>query len=332
MHATSTSQFHAATGDGVPALEKVRDGLYCYGLRQPGKLPHYALSYLMLDDAGAVHVIDPGWDSEENWAEFVETLAALERSVPDVGSITVTHLHPDHLGMAGRMRAETGAPVAIHTAEQEGIRELSTPVPDDEVIAKLTAWGVPTDRQPELLDATHLRSRAPSFTADRLLNDGDTLDIPGRAVRVLHTPGHTSGHLVFVDAEREVVFLGDLLLPNQFPGIGLGGAAEGTADGNPIDHYLASLETVSRLDSYEALPGHAYRFTGIAARCAETAAHHERRTSEVAAIRHPGATVWDTAGHLTWTAGWQNLGGFPLLSALSQTALHVERASRISAD
>ena len=320
----SASQFQAAGGDDVPPLEEVREGLYCYGLRQPGTLPHYLLSYVLLDRAGAVHIIDTGWDTDENWVAFGEMLAELGRSASDVASVTVTHLHPDHLGMAGRIRAATGATVAIHRAEQDGILELSTPLSDEEIITKLAAWSVPADRQPELVDAFHLRNRWPSFTADRLLGDGDVLDIPGHTVRAVHTPGHTSGHLAFVDEERAAVFLGDLLLPTQFPGIGLGG----TPEGNPIDHYLASLDTVSRMDALEALPGHGYRFTGIAARCAETAAHHQNRTREVAALRHPDATVWEIAAQLTWTAGWENLGGLPLRSALSQTALHEERAGR----
>ena len=325
MQPTSASQFQAAASDGVPPLEEIRDRLYSYGLRQPGTLPHYTLSHLLIDSTGAVHIIDAGWDTDENWDRLLETLTALDRGISDVASVTVTHLHPDHLGLAARVRAASGATVAIHRIEQDGIRELSTPVRDEDSLAQLAEWGVPEERQPELAAAAQLRSRWPSFTADRLLEDGESLDIPGFDLRAVHTPGHTSGHLVFVDEEREVVFLGDLLLPNQFPGIGLGGSP----DGNPIDHYLASLDTVSAWDSFEALPGHGYRFTGIAARCAETAAHHEKRTSEVAAVQHPDSTVWEIAEGLTWTAGWGALSGLPLLSALSQTALHLERARRL---
>jgi len=326
MQATSAPQFQAATTGTVPGLEEVRERLYCYGLAQPGTLPHYSLSYLLIDAAGAVHIIDPGWNTDENWDAFTAMLAQLDRSVSDVASVTVTHLHPDHLGLAERMRAASGALVALHAAEQDGIRELSTPTPDEEILANLSDWGVPADRVPELVAAAHRRSQWASFTADRFVEDGDTLEISGHSVRALHTPGHTSGHLAFVDDVHRVIFLGDHLLPNQFPGIGLGG----TAPGNPIDHYLASLDTVASFDDFEALPGHAYRFTGIAERCAETAKHHETRTREVAAIRHPDATVWDLAGALTWTAGWGQLSGLPLLSALSQTALHEERAGRSS--
>ena len=328
MHQTSESQFIAAAGTGAPALEKVRDGLYCLGLPQPGILPHYALSYLLLDTNGAVHVIDAGWDSDENWHLFTEALDSLDREVTDVASVSVTHLHPDHLGMAARIREASGAMVAIHEAEQAGILELSSPPPESEILQRLEAWGVPADRQAEVMDAFHRRSGWQQFTADRFLVDGEKLDIPGHSVRVLHTPGHTSGHVAFVDDLHGVVYLGDLLLPTQFPGIGLGG----TPDGNPIDDYLHSLAAVAELDDFEALPGHGYRFRGMAVRCAETTAHHEKRTSEVAAAFSPALSVWQLASSLTWTAGWENLHRLALLSALSQTSLHVERAGRLSAN
>lgn len=324
MHATSPTQFDAASGRDIPGLELVREGLYSYGLPQPGTLPHYALSYVLLDTDGAVHLVDAGWDSDENWHRFTQTLSDLGRSTKDVATVTVTHLHPDHLGMAARIRAASGATVAIHRAEQDGIRELAAPVVESEVDARLESWGVPADRRPELLEAFRGRSGWTAFTADRLLDDGELLAIPGHSIRVLHTPGHTTGHLALVDDGKEVIFLGDLLLPNQFPGIGLGG----TPTGNPIDDYLASLATVATFDRFETLPGHGYRFRGIAERSEETAAHHERRTEQVASAIEPGQTVWELASVLTWTAGWENLRGLALLSALSQTDLHVARSLR----
>ncbi|HNP15910.1 MAG TPA: MBL fold metallo-hydrolase, partial [Terrimesophilobacter sp.] len=143
MQPTSASQFQAAASDGVPPLEEIRDRLYSYGLRQPGTLPHYTLSHLLIDSTGAVHIIDAGWDTDENWDRLLETLTALDRGISDVASVTVTHLHPDHLGLAARVRAASGATVAIHRIEQDGIRELSTPVRDEDSHAQLAEWGVP---------------------------------------------------------------------------------------------------------------------------------------------------------------------------------------------
>jgi glyoxylase-like metal-dependent hydrolase (beta-lactamase superfamily II) len=325
VRSTSPAQFEAAGGETVPPLEEVRDGLFALGLRQPGTLPHYTLSYLVLDAGDGVHLVDPGWDSDENWRMLGAALSSLGRELSDIASITVTHLHPDHLGMAGRVRAASGAPVALHRLEQDGIVALATPIPRERSLAELDAWGVPAARCPELLDAVARRSSWRPFTADRLLHDGSDLGIPGRDLRVLHTPGHTTGHLAIVAEGEGVVLLGDLLLPNQFPGIGLGGPP----GADPIGEYLASLRKVAALDALEALPGHGYRFTGLAERCEVTAAHHERRTAEVAAVLGSSRTVWEVASGLTWTSGWENLTGLQLLSALAQTALHRDRALRL---
>ncbi len=325
MQPTSAAQLEAAGADLVPPLEEVRDGLLALGLRQPGTLPHYTLSYLVLDSGGAVHLVDPGWDSDENWRMLVAALRSLGRALSDVATVTVTHLHPDHLGMAERVRAASGAPVALHRLEQEGIRALTTPLPEQESLARFAEWGVPEHRRQELLDAVERRSSWRPFTADRLLEDGSPLGIPGRDLRAVHTPGHTTGHLAIVGEEDGVVLLGDLLLPNQFPGIGLGGPP----DGDPVGDYLASLDRIGALDAFEALPGHGYRFRGIAERCTVTAEHHEKRTREVASLLDGDRLLWDIAAELSWTAGWESLTGLQLLSALSQTALH---SARLHAD
>ena len=324
MQPTSAAQFAAAQGTHPPQLEQVRDGLWALGVPMPALQPHFTLSYLAMDFAGDVHLIDPGWDTDDNWQRLCDTIAQLGASPDRIATVTVTHLHPDHLGMAERVRAHSGAVVALHRAEQEGIHELRAGVSAQEATATFTGWGAPAAVHLELLEAAQRRSNWKPFTADRLLDDGDSIDIPGHELRVVHTPGHTTGHIALLDADQSLVFTGDLLLPNQFPGIGLGG----TSETNPIDDYLASLHHISQWADHEVLPGHGFRFTGLAERCATTRAHHDRRTAEVATVikRHPGSTVWDTAQQLTWTGGWANLRGLALLSALTQTATHADRA------
>lgn len=93
---------------------------------------------------------------------------------------------------------------------------------------------------------------------------------------------------------------------------------------NPVADYVASIARVRRYGHYEALPGHGHRFTGLGERADESAGHQLKRAREVAvvleAVGEP--TVWDLASRLTWTAGWEGLQGFQLLSALSQTEMH----------
>ena len=157
-----------------------------------------------------------------------------------------------------------------------------------------------------------------AVTADALLQHDQLLDIPGRTVRVLHTPGHTSGSLCLL--EGDVLFTGDLVLPTIFPGVGLGGPSE-----DPLGEYLHSLDLVEGLGDPLVAPGHGYVFRGLGERVASIRAHQLGRTAEVTEIvhRHPRATVWEVASHVTWTGGWDALTGFHRISALSQTAMRM---------
>ncbi|MFE4470454.1 MBL fold metallo-hydrolase [Leifsonia sp. NPDC056824] len=285
----------------------------------PGTGLPFSNAYLIEDADGRVHVIDPGSPTPE----ARETLRAALGAAP-VASIVLTHLHADHSGGAAALAAETGAPVLVHERERAalGLIAAGLPAPD------LEAWGVPAGRRAELLSAAAVPTGPAAQLVDGVitgvLTDGDLLDLPGRRLRVIGTPGHTGGHLCLHDEEAGLLLTGDHVLPTINSGLGLGGPTES----NPIADYLESLDRVAQLDSrgLRALPGHEDPFTGLRERCSALAAHHLRRADEVAA--HPGGTVWETARTLTWTGGWDGLAGFTLLSALRQTAQHREFVAR----
>jgi hypothetical protein len=92
-------------------------------------------------------------------------------------------------------------------------------------------------------------------------------------------------------------------------GIGLGGDTEA----NPLSENLASLASVAAFPDHEVLPGHGYRFRGLLERSKQSAQHHLRRSTEVAAVLAEShkASIWEIASRLTWTAGWENLQGLP---------------------
>ena len=279
----------------------------------------FSNAYLIEDAEGRLHVIDPGSPT----AQARQTLRSAIADVP-VASIVLTHLHPDHAGGAAALADATGAAVLLHERERAalGLIAAGLPAPD------LEEWGVPAERRPELLAVAAMPTGPAAELVDAVMTgvlaDDAVLDIPGRSIRVIGTPGHTDGHLCLHDAEAGLLVTGDHVLPTVNSGLGLGGP---TAS-NPIADYLDSLDRVAQLDrdGLRALPGHEEPFTGLRERCAALAAHHLRRTDEVAA--HPGGTVWETASTLTWTGGWDALAGATLLSALRQTAQHREYAAR----
>lgn len=301
-----------------PGLAAIADATWSVGLDTTSNLVPTSFAYLFLDAEGGLHVLDAGTDSESNWQALTAAITQVAGGLGRVRSITATHLHPDHLGMADRLRIATGAPVAIHRFEQEAFDQEPAFLDD----AVLDAWSVPQDRRDELRSLPRTRGRYADFTADAVLYDGDLLAVPGRSLRVIASPGHTRGHVCVRDEDRGVLFTGDHLLPLVNPGVGLGGAGPT----NPLADYLASLRRVSAFDGDIAAPGHGYRFRGIRRRAATIADHHLARNAEIVALRraHPDDTVWQIASQVSWSAGWPALKANLLASALAQVVMHLE--------
>ncbi|CAN5442936.1 MBL fold metallo-hydrolase [soil metagenome] len=321
MQPSNATQYEDALADRVPQADEVREGVWSIPLPmdQPGN--PFSFAYVIAGDDGSLHLIDTGYDTDENWELLLAGLAGFGRSVDDVASVFVTHLHPDHLGLSERLRAASGARVGMLRREHEAASAIAAHGSLD-TVERLDAWGVPEDRRPELLAAlgsSMLESGLP--TVDRSYEPGDTLDIPGRRLTVLATPGHTAGSASIVDEQAGLLYTGDTVLPRIFPGLGLGDRSET----NPIADYLDSLASLARYDAFEVAPGHGFRFRGLIERTTELAAHHlhRSRAAAEAIAAKPDASTWDVASGLRWTAGWERLRGFYLVSALFQTQLHL---------
>lgn len=323
MKVLSDAQFDAWNAKHLAPIEEVRDGIWAVPLPLPVRGLPWVFSYFLEDSGGDLHLIDAGWNSDESWSEFEAALGHLGKRMSQVKSVTVTHFHPDHLGMAERIRHASGARVGLLQREQATLHVMKKPEEwEAEHERDMLRWGVPRQLWSQLHAPAAVGVNFPTFDADLELVDDQVLDLPGRTVRVLATPGHTSGELSLHDAEAGILFSGDHLLPNQFPGIGLGGESVS----NPFAEYFAALDRVVALGDVEVDPGHGYRFGGVAERCEVTRQHHLARSAEIAAILDRGAdlTVWQVAEQVTWTAGWQNLRASELLSAVTQTALHID--------
>jgi glyoxylase-like metal-dependent hydrolase (beta-lactamase superfamily II) len=93
-----------------------------------------------------------------------------------VKAILATHAHDDHIRVAPELARETGAPVLLH--------------PDDQVLWELTH---------------------PGTKPDGTLTDGQTIEVGGTTLEVLHTPGHAPGACCFHSTSLNAVFTGDTL-------------------------------------------------------------------------------------------------------------------------
>lgn len=251
-------------------------------------------------------------------------LASLNLSIDDVASVTLTHLHADHSGLAPWLAERNDLPVQWHAHESEDARSgagVSRFFTSPEVAGE--RWSVPQTAHPRLSIPVDAMPSRPSVPRNEvLLRDGD-LTVPQREVRALHTPGHTRGHLCFALPDDGLILTGDHVLPGTYAPIG----PANVANGSPIADYLASMDRLAFADQYEVAPGHGYRFFGLGPRRERIRQHVLRRAREVETAVDalgPAPGVWEVASRLYWRGGLDGLRGTDLRSALGQTEMYID--------
>jgi hydroxyacylglutathione hydrolase len=128
--------------------------------------------------SGGAVVIDPGDDGEGILGHLNAQGLTLEK-------ILLTHGHFDHVGGVRFLKERTGAAVHIHPGDVELMRRAQL---------QAAMFGLSVPEPPP---------------ADVLVNEGDVVTLADREFRVLHTPGHSPGHVTFVVGGT--AFVGDLI-------------------------------------------------------------------------------------------------------------------------
>lgn len=161
-----------------------------------GRYPY--CNSLYLPDAGLL--IDPGSD-RDRLSNLAETGAVRE--------IWLSHWHEDHWG---HLDLFDDLPLAMNRIDAPPMADLNTFFQWYGVEEELfEVWG------PIMEDQFHFRPRKP----DRFLKEGEIIELePGITVEVIHSPGHTPGHLCFYFREMETLFLGDIDLTRFGPWYG----------------------------------------------------------------------------------------------------------------
>lgn len=312
----------------LPPVEMVQPGLWSIPVEIPIAPLRYVLVYV-LEHRDGIAIIDAGWNDEKSHTALMAGLKIAGYDINDITDILVTHAHPDHFGLARRLREETGARISLHTQEAAFLLTSMDQARDwaVQMDAMFFADGVPVDEDQLYHSSdTPLRSFVSDSAPDVLLNDGELVSLPGWDLRGIWTPGHTPGHMCFVDEGRKVMFTGDHVLPRITPNISV-------HPGNPADSLSLFLDSLAKIGDIAltvpdcaGLPGHEYRYAGISARAHELVAHHEERLAEVCDVlrAHPGDTAWQVAQQLTWARSWDAFGPQQRRSALGEAVAHLE--------
>jgi glyoxylase-like metal-dependent hydrolase (beta-lactamase superfamily II) len=222
----------------------------------------YSPNVFAVVDSGQAVLIDAGFPNDDSIDSRLDYLNAI--GGPRVELIIITHHHFDHAGGANRLREATGARIAMHPEEERLLRETLARPPRD---------GGPLEQ--------YVRQEVAEITVDQPLTDGDVVRVGHRTLRVLHTPGHSAGHVcVFLEEER-VLFSGDNVL-------GLGTTAIPPPPDGDMARYVESLERMKALDAALICPGHGPLVHQPERKIQELIDHRHEREEQVLALLREG--------------------------------------------
>ena len=306
----------------LPPVEQIRPGLWVIPVPIPMNSLRYVLVYVFATPRGA-YLIDAGWNTDEAFDALTDGLRQAGFAMSDVRGVMVTHIHPDHYGLAGRIREASGAWISLHPADAKLIDSRYLEPADllKLVSASLTRAGASAEELAAISEASMpVREFVDPTHPDVLLEDGDRPDVPGWNLRAIHTPGHSPGHLCFYLAEQRLMLTGDHVLPRITPNI----SYHPQSGPNPLGDFLDSLDKVAREDVELVLPAHEHRFVGLTGRVDALKAHHHQRFAEVVeAIRGGDDTAFAVAAHMSWSRSWDRIDGFMRRAAVGEALAHL---------
>jgi len=191
--------------------------------------------------------------------------------------------------------ALSGAPIRLHPADAELLAWILLPGSAERIGERLLNAGAEPDRVGESVEAcARLFSLFPPLPEATPLREGETIPTALGPLEVIHTPGHSPGHVCFYLRERGVLLSGDTVLEGIFPNVGI-------ADGHDcFGEFLATLDRLQTLGEPRILPAHGLPFGGLHAWCIRTKEDALARLRRVRSLRAEGLTpaaitrrLWD---------------------------------------
>ncbi len=283
----------------------------------------------LLEGSNGNLLVDTGFDTPEAFAALRDGLRNSGFGFKDITQVVVTHIHPDHYGLADKLKQMSGATVAFSEIEEKLLD--SRYVKTDELLKQMRLLfergGVPED---ELSDFTEAALAVRQFVGlirpDIRLKGGDKIAIGSAEFKVILTPGHSPGHICLYEPKRKFLFSGDHLLPNIFPHVGL----HPQSGDNPLRDFFNSFNAMAKLEVSFVFPGHGSVFSGFKLRVGELFYHHEQRQLAITkAIRDDPKSAYQIASEIPWmpsgeAVSFEKLSTFDKRLAVMETLAHLK--------
>jgi glyoxylase-like metal-dependent hydrolase (beta-lactamase superfamily II) len=270
-----------------------------------------------------ITLIDTGTKSAASFAALQAELAALNLHVSDLHRVIITHAHADHYGQAAEIVRASNAEVWTH-------RHSRVPLEAYEMIrAERNAFyvqimieaGVPPEQRQRVVESRRSSDpHAEAVEVDRVVDEGDVIELAGRAWQVYHTPGHAGGLICLFDPISRVLLSNDHLLRD----ISSNPVIEPDPDGGPRPHrlvqYIQQMQRMADLEPVIAWTGHGQPIRDVHKIVRQRLHFHERRAQRmIDLIGAEERSAYQIAAPL-----FTRLSGGEAFLALSETIGHLD--------
>ncbi|MGH6609158.1 MAG: MBL fold metallo-hydrolase, partial [Burkholderiaceae bacterium] len=239
-------------------------------------------------------------------------------------AVFVTHIHPDHIGLAAWLQERHRVPVLMSRRTYELARFLlggegGTQFPDAEGFFRSHGLEDLAQILPMFKPERFARMASGLPQVERHIANGEILQWgSGNHWTALETNGHAEGHLCLSNGAARVLISGDQVLPTISPNISF---TFRNGDMNPLDSYLSSLERLRELPQETlVLPSHGLPFYGLQHRIDDLRNHHEEQLAMLVKV----CVEPRTAAELLPRMFRRELKGMHLFLALGEALAHLE--------
>lgn len=276
-------------GDSLPApgqRMEVAAGVHWHRMSLPFALDHINL-WLVKDQIDGVDgwtVVDCCLDNPQARAQWQTVFDQCLDGLP-VLRVVVTHMHPDHLGLAHWLCAHWQVPLWISATDYQTAKNLIASVAThdgQQAISFFQSHGL-TDPLvlAALKDRTlHFGHLVPALPTQYVrLYDGLSLQMGGHRWQCISGYGHAPEHIALHCPALNVLIAGDMVLPRISSNISV---YDSEPESNPLQMFLDSLQKYAHLDpDCLVLPSHGRPFTGLHQRISQLRHHHAERLDDL---------------------------------------------------
>jgi glyoxylase-like metal-dependent hydrolase (beta-lactamase superfamily II) len=288
---------HYPLGEHLPALGKateVAPGVFWLRMGLPFALDHINLWLLRDAQSDPAQpgqkregwtVVDCGIDNPATRAAWQQLEAEVLQGLP-VLRVLVTHMHPDHMGLAHWLCERWQAPLWMGLAEYQAAKIACTSLSGLGSAPALRffaqhGWQREEDQATVQRHMNHYAEMVPAVPASHVrLMDGLPVRIGDRVWRCMSGLGHSPEHMaLWCEAER-IFISGDMLLPSISSNISV---YHQEPEADPLAWFLQSLTQMQAElpDDALVLPSHGRPFRGVHRRVQQLQAHHDERLREL---------------------------------------------------